>query len=374
MNPRGWLKAEPWMPLGAVGLATLLSRRHEVSFVDEERFGGVGAEVIEDADVVCITGMSHQAEGIRLWASRARLMGKWAIIGGVHATLSDDTFEEATVVVGPGERVIGEMVDKPGRWSSRHWALPLMSPDAYPWPDREMFRWGEYRERMGGLPAIRVVGARGCPFRCKFCCNRELTGGKMKHRLPHEIEAEIRDGIARLGIKAVLFAMSAFTVNKTWAAGMSSRLGRLGVKWKATTRVDLVNREVLRAMKDGGCAGLGFGVESGDDAVLRVIGKGTTVAQAREAFAMCREVGLPTWAMFMTHVPGETPGSLRRTRMLAEELAPPLGATFQRFSPLPGSEFWGRGLEKWGRTTVDRQAGGFGQVGFVPAAFDREAR
>ncbi|GAG52131.1 unnamed protein product, partial [marine sediment metagenome] len=210
-----------------------------------------------------------------------------------------------------------------------------------------------YRERVGDLPAIRVVGARGCPFACKFCCNPALTNRRFQFRKPESVAAEIAAAQEELGIKAVVFAMSDFTLNRNWTEQVCEKVGALGVKWKATTRDDLVDRELLRLMKESGCVALGFGVESGSDRVLAILGKGTTTAQARQAFAWAREVQLPTFAMFMTHVPGETPESLAETQRFAKELAPPLGSTFQRFSPLPGSEFYDE-LETWGKV-VDRR-------------------
>ena len=95
-----------------------------------------------------------------------------------------------------------------------------------------------------------------------------------------------------------------------------------------------------------------------------------TAEQARQAFALCREERIPTWAMFMTHVPGETPATLQATHALAEELDAPLGSTFQRFSPLPGSYFWGHTLEPHGVVCDRTQVPGtFGPVGFKPNAF-----
>ncbi|GAG24841.1 unnamed protein product, partial [marine sediment metagenome] len=36
INPKGWLRPEPWMPLGAVQLATILAvKGHDVRFYDE---------------------------------------------------------------------------------------------------------------------------------------------------------------------------------------------------------------------------------------------------------------------------------------------------------------------------------------------------
>ena len=230
INPKGWLQAEPWMPLGAVQLATILAAKgHDVRFFDEEQFH-IPEREVHEADVICITGMSHQAEGIELWACRGRSWGKRVIIGGVHATLAPGEFEGATVVSGPGEEVIESALV--ASETSRIVAPPVDDLDAFPFPDRKCFGWARYRERLGvriprrlfrparyqgpfgHLRAIRVVAARGCPFACKFCCNPALTNRRLQLRKPEAIAAEIAAAQKELGIKAVVFAMSDFTLNR----------------------------------------------------------------------------------------------------------------------------------------------------------------
>ena len=368
INPKGYLQSEPWMPLGAVQLATILSARHNVSFFDEEQFAVPDGQV-QEADVVCITGMSHQADGIVSWARRGREWGKRVIVGGVHATLARERIHDAIVVRGPGEEIVEEIVGGTEA-DSCYSAPPIQDLDAFPFPERRRFGWTRYQERMDGLPAIRVIAARGCPFACKYCCNRRLTKGRLQLRKPEAIAEEIAEAKDQLGIKAVVFAMSVFTVNRRWAQDMCERLAALGAQWKATTRVDCVDPELLRTREKSGCAALGFGVESGSDQILEILDKGTTTAQARQAFAWAKEAQLPTFAMFMTHVPGETPETLETTKRFAQQLAPPLGSTFQRFSPLPGSAFYDE-LDKWGEV-VDREEGaGFGPIGFIPNGFVR---
>lgn len=370
INPKGYLQSEPWMPLGAVQLATILAARHNVSFFDEEQFA-VPERLVQEADVVCITGMSHQADGIKSWARRGREWGKLVIVGEVHATLTREVIHDAIMVRGPGEEIVEGIVGGTEQGSC-YSATPIQDLDAFPFPDRRRFGWTRYQERMDGIPAIRVIAARGCPFACKYCCNRELTHGHLQLRKPEAIAEEIAAAQNQLGVNAVVFAMSVFTVNRRWAEDVCERLAPLGVKWKATTRVDCVDRELLRMMEKSGCAALGFGVESGSDRVLTILNKHTKTSQARQAFAWAKEVQLPTFAMFMTHVPGETPETLETTRRFAEELAPPLGSTFQRFSPLPGSAFYDE-LEIWGKVVSRQKGAGFGPIGFIPTAFVESA-
>ncbi len=367
INPKGYLDSNRWMPLGLLRLATVLSSNHDVKLLDEEVFN-VEADEIDGADVVCVSGMSHQQEGMKKWARLACEKEKQLIVGGIHTTLTDESFAGAAIVKGPGDEILPRLLDSlpvEGVFEAR-WPANL---DSIPFPDRKKFGWERYGEKFQNRPAIRVLGAVGCPFACKFCCNRSLSGGKLILREPEAIAAEIESSRRDLGFEVVVFAMSVFSVKKSWAERMCGLLKDLGVNWVGTTRVDLVDRELLELFKSSGCIHLGFGVESGSDEILRIMQKGTTKAQARQAFSWAREVGLPTLAMFMTHVPGETLETLRETLEFAKELAPPLGCTFQRFSPLPGSEFYDE-LDKWGKVIERRgDRGEFGPIGFIANAF-----
>jgi len=372
VNPRGYQEQpEKWMQLGAATIATVLRNEgHQVKLYDEEIFPAncdTGV-ILNWADVLCLSGMSHQVAGIQRWLSKANGRVDKIIVGGVHASLCANPgkeFDGAVVVCGPGEEMVLQALKLGPGIILRTDALDDLN--AYPWPDRERFGWSAYSENMDGIPAIRVIGSRGCPYACRYCSNKRLSGGRLRMRDPDQIAREIAESKDRLKIRAVVFAMATFTATKRWTMKMCDQMKGLGVQWKATTRVDLMDLEMARKMKVSGCVGLGFGVESGDNGILKVLGKNTTVDQARSAFDVCKQVGLPTWAMFMTHVPGETPATLEKTKKFARELSPPLGNTFQRFSPMPGSWFWEQ-IGKWGVITA-RNGRGFGPVGFTPHAF-----
>ena len=96
INPKGFLPADAWMPLGALQLATVLAADHDVILVDEEHFE-VDPESIQDCDVLCVTGMSHQAAGIDQWIARGNRWNKRVIVGGVHASLNPEMIKNAIV-------------------------------------------------------------------------------------------------------------------------------------------------------------------------------------------------------------------------------------------------------------------------------------
>ena len=68
-------------------------------------------------------------------------------------------------------------------------------------------------------------------------------------------------------------------------------------------------------MRRAGCYRVAFGLESGDDAVLRGFGKGgrATLASARTAVEQCRAAGIEVSGYFMIGLSGDTEESMRRT-------------------------------------------------------------
>jgi radical SAM superfamily enzyme YgiQ (UPF0313 family) len=112
---------------------------------------------------------------------------------------------------------------------------------------------------------------------------------------------------------------------------------KLDVFWECETRVDRVDRDLLRRMRRAGCISIDFGVESGSNEILTRLRKRTDKEQARAAFAYCHELGLPTRAFFMIGTPWETPRTVEETLSFARELRPTICLFFLAV-PYPGSE------------------------------------
>ena len=83
-------------------------------------------------------------------------------------------------------------------------------------------------------------------------------------------------------------------------------------------------------MRRAGCRTVFFGIESGSDEVLRVMRKGITAAQARDAVWAAHDAGLEVGAFFILCYPGETDETVLRDpalrRVAAARLPRPLDA------------------------------------------------
>jgi radical SAM superfamily enzyme YgiQ (UPF0313 family) len=201
-----------------------------------------------------------------------------------------------------------------------------------------------------------LLTSRGCPARCTFCAN-VVTGRGFRM---HGIERVLAD-------LEHAHAASGQTFFPFWDDALSAKIPRLTalceafehrlsfpLRFSAITRAGAVTPALLKAMKRAGLVHVNFGVESGDDEILRVIGKGLHTAQVVRALEWARAEGLATACNFMLGFPEDTPATLERTLRFMERIAP-LVDTFSTLGvavPFPGTAMYDQhvatyGFERW---------------------------
>lgn len=114
---------------------------------------------------------------------------------------------------------------------------------------------------------------------------------------------------------------------------------KLDIMWYCFSRVDTIDEDLARLMQRAGCFSMLFGVESGNEDILRSVKKGISREKAREALRICNRLGYKTLASFILGLPGETRASIRETVDFAIELSPTI-ASFNRLIPFPGTEIY----------------------------------
>ncbi len=186
-----------------------------------------------------------------------------------------------------------------------------------------------------GFP-VSIITSRGCPYQCIFCQGRRMVGHRVRYRKPMSVVDEIEDVLA-YGFTRINVADDLFLSNKARACAICEEILRRGLRfdWSAFVRVNIMDADVMRLMREAGCDSVSFGIETGSPEMLKRIRKRITLDQGRRAVQICRDVGIQPHASFMVGLPGETPESLRATRAYAEELDIIYGYHF--LAPLPGT-------------------------------------
>jgi radical SAM superfamily enzyme YgiQ (UPF0313 family) len=124
------------------------------------------------------------------------------------------------------------------------------------------------------------------------------------------------------------------------------------LRWSAITRANMVTPEILSAMKRAGCVAVNFGVESGDDSILRQIKKGVATRHVIRALEWAKELELQTACNFMLGFPEDTPQTLENTVRFMERIAPltDVFSTLGVVVPFPGTPLYDDNHERYGFT------------------------
>jgi radical SAM superfamily enzyme YgiQ (UPF0313 family) len=189
-----------------------------------------------------------------------------------------------------------------------------------------------------------VLTSRGCPARCTFCANY-VTGRGFRYRSAAAVVQELNRLHDLTGATFFPFWDDALTANRPRLFELCRAFQdgiRFPLGWSAITRANMVTPQLLDAMKFAGCVAVNFGVESGDDAILRAIKKGVTTAHVVRALEWAKERGLLTACNFMLGFPQETPLELENTRRFLEHIAP-LTDSFSTLGvvvPFPGTPLY----------------------------------
>ena len=218
--------------------------------------------------------------------------------------------------------------------------------DSLPFPAWQLFDLDAYRGKSlssgfgkrGGSLELQVESARGCPFNCIFCYR--IAGKNIRFKSPKRVADEVERAV-KFGANKIHFVEGTFGVDRKLAEEMCDELIRRGVNkkitWSSGGRANVVTKQLLKKMKDSGCRYLGFGVESGVQELLDVMGKDITLEEIERAFDMCRKIGIEAEAEFIIGHPYETEETVLRTIWFAKRLKAN-HATFAIMVPFPGTE------------------------------------
>jgi anaerobic magnesium-protoporphyrin IX monomethyl ester cyclase len=170
-----------------------------------------------------------------------------------------------------------------------------------------------------------VITSRGCPNHCIFCSIRLHMGQKYRAHSPEYVIKLLRFCIEHYGITNFHFEDDNLTCDKQRFERILDLIveENLNIKWDTPNgvRVDALNFNILRKMKQSGCVKLALAIESGSQRVLdEVIHKRLNLEYAIEISKYCKELNIEANAFYVIGFPGETIKEIKKTTNLAIEL------------------------------------------------------
>ena len=202
-------------------------------------------------------------------------------------------------------------------------------------------------------PTFALLSSRGCPNPCTFCDSHTIFTRKFRARSAENIFAEVMVLHREYGMVEFDFVDDLITVNKSRVLAFCQLICETGIpfRWMANARVNTVDYEMLKAMKEAGCARVDFGVESGDPKVLKLMRKNITEQQIREAHSISKELGIATGSFTMVGNMGETKESIDMTVALLKDIGEDVMVSIA--CPYPGTELYRLAKEKGFINTED---------------------
>ncbi len=192
--------------------------------------------------------------------------------------------------------------------------------DKFPNPARHLLPNELYAE----FPTERrnftvMVTSLGCPYGCTFC---EAGQTPYNPRSPETVVAEMEECYRNYGIREIDIFDYEFTGirNRVMRICQLIKKKELDIIWACRSRIDTVDRELLKEMKEAGCRRIYFGVESGRQELLDRVHKGYSIAQIRDIIAVCSDLGIRTLGFFLIGAPGDTRETVKDTVAFAKTL------------------------------------------------------
>jgi anaerobic magnesium-protoporphyrin IX monomethyl ester cyclase len=377
------------MPLGLAYIAAAMEKaNHEVKVVDGALHDLSNEETVERAlandpqfvGIGCTTPLYHQAVAIIDLVKK--LSPKTTVLfGGPHVSaLPEPTLNSSKadfVCIGEGEessvaivdhilKGITDFSDIPGiayrtadgsiehnveyrlrLHQSKVTTVKAIDLNKTPFAARHLFEWDKYVDYARDIYEAQTgtMFSRGCPGKCAFCGAADTL---VRWRHTDNIVRELKM-IEDMGIKNVFIMDDTYTNNKKRIMEISKAIVDAGIKLRMSVqlRLDQLDKEICDAMWESGIRYVGPGIESGNEEIMKAIGKGPRESRKNmlEKIRLLQEYDWRVRCSYVFGMTGETEEQIMETIEFAKELKADENA-FSILVPYPDSPLWHVAKEK----------------------------
>lgn len=205
-----------------------------------------------------------------------------------------------------------------------------------PWPRYEKFELKKY-----WYPGMVVLSSRGCPEKCTFCAAPVVSGNWWRFRSAEDMIDEVKYWYEK-GYRRIEYLDDNFTLDMNRAIKFCQLIKQNNFKGLILNvpqgiRADRVNKDVLREMKEAKFEAVIYGVEVGNEKMLKVLRKGETLETIDKAIRDAIDVGFDVHLNMMIGFPDQTVQDVEDTFDFALKY-PIRWASFNNFVPYFGTQ------------------------------------
>jgi len=189
-------------------------------------------------------------------------------------------------------------------------------------PARELINNHRYFEE-GGQGNIETK--RGCDQKCIYCADPICKGNKIRMRDPDTVCAELQALIDQ-GVNCFHLCDSEFNNPISHAKEICRSIIENGLAsqmtWYTYCAPHPFDEDLAQLMKEAGCVGINFGVDSGDDLILKTLRRTHCVRHIRQVVELCKGYNIIVMLDLLIGGPGETRTTIENTITLMKEIQP----------------------------------------------------
>ena len=375
VNPKSIDVLPSYLPYGLLYIAAVLREKgirvkiydsntmfwDFASFVKKEPPKIIGISILSGP---CLSDAVEKAKEIREILPKVKI-----VFGGIHTTifpkevLQNDYVD--FVVINEGEYPIWELSEyllkgkgslskiknlgyKKRKKIFLNAIRPFIELDSLPLPAWDLLPMEKYiHKKFYSNKVVTLHTSRGCPWNCAYCYNQAVNFRKWRGLSAQKIIEQVEFLQKNYHIEGFQFYDDEFDANPQRVVEFCQLILKKGlkIKWAHYSRTNVADKERYILEKKAGCEFVEFGVESGSPRILKMIQKQQTVDNIKNAFKICREVGLKSGAMFMIGLPTETKKEIKMTINLVNSLG--ANQTINTiYHPYPGSDLFDYCLKK----------------------------
>ena len=237
---------------------------------------------------------------------------------------------------------------------------PIASLDDLPWINFDLLDVETYiqnggeqvsRPLPGGLHKddilmLPINTARGCLYNCTFCYHA-FKGVKYRTRSAKSVLNEAQHLVDKYNVNYIGFSdeLTFYMRDQTdrFVTAMEEKWPNgTPFFWMANARGDLLKEDkdinLVKRMKNAGCHGFFFSLESANKNILKTMNKHLTKEQFIFQTELVKRAGLPVWTSIVLGYPEENFNTIKETFGVCSSLGiyPSIGFV----SPQPGSSFY----------------------------------
>ncbi|RXJ98219.1 hypothetical protein CRU98_10685 [Arcobacter sp. CECT 8986] len=350
-----------YFPIGMAYLCSYLEKKgFEIDGINMNNYGlEKGLEKVSTLlkskkyDVIGIGGLTIAFEQIEYLIKKLRCLSDAKIVlgGGITACESEIVIKEIKpdyMIISEGELIFEELlyhiadIKKPlpkGSWSfnlnrseieyQNNESYSINELDELPFPDYEKMEIDKFIDIQSGEiwshhkvdpfvgKYIPISASRSCPFKCTFCYHSGM-GKYRKHSVDYATEF-IKRLKEKYKITHFLIYDELFSLNKKRVIEFCEKIKKLNISFMCQLRVDQIDLEMLKTMKDAGCIEISYGIESGSNKVIESMQKKITAEQIENAIKLTREAKIGIQGNFLYGDPAETEETIKDSLKFQEK-------------------------------------------------------